>query len=424
MAFLCVGRLRVVTYYEIAYNCVIKGLIGVDIMEKILAINAGSSTLKWQLFEMPAERVIAKGMIDRLGLPNSVFTVKFGTEKFKEVQDIKTHKLAATLLLTRLKELGIVEHLEEITGVGHRVVGGGEAFKDSTVINAVGLDEINRLAEYAPLHNPTQAYYIKIFTELLPDAPEVAVFDTSFYSTLPKENYLYSIPTEYYEKYGARKYGAHGTSHRYVSQRAAEILEVPLTEQKMITLHLGSGASITAVENGEAVDTSMGFTPLAGITMGTRSGDIDPSLVAFLADKLAISMPEMINILNKKSGLLGLSELSPDMRDLEETAATRPQSALALKIFVNRVVKYVGSYVALMNGIDTLVFTAGSGENGSELRADICQQLACFGVELDATKNKVRGKEQIISTPTSKVKVLVVPTNEELMIVRDVMRLK
>ncbi|AUX11065.1 acetate kinase [Latilactobacillus sakei] len=394
-------------------------------MEKILAINAGSSTLKWQLFEMPSETVIAKGMIDRLGLSDSVFTAKYGdNQKFKEVQDVTTHEMAATLLLTRLKELGIVSHLDEITGVGHRVVGGGEAFSDSMVINPVALDEINRLAEYAPLHNPTQAYYIKIFTTLLPGVPQVAVFDTSFYSTLAPENYLYSIPQEYYQKYGARKYGAHGTSHRYVAHRAAEILETPLESQKMITLHLGSGASITAVQDGHAVDTSMGFTPLAGITMGTRSGDIDVSLVAFLAKKLEITMPEMIDILNHKSGLLGISELSPDMRDLEETADTRPQSALALSIFVNRVVKYVGSYVALMNGIDTLVFTAGSGENGSELRADICKHLACFGVKLDEEKNNVRSQERIISADDSKVKVLIVPTNEELMIARDVMRLK
>ena len=394
-------------------------------MEKILAINAGSSTLKWQLFEMPSETVIAKGMIDRLGLSDSVFTAKYGdNQKFKEVQDVTTHEMAATLLLTRLKELGIVSHLDEVTGVGHRVVGGGEAFSDSMVINPVALDEINRLAEYAPLHNPTQAYYIKIFTTLLPGVPQVAVFDTSFYSTLAPENYLYSIPQEYYQKYGARKYGAHGTSHRYVAHRAAEILETPLESQKMITLHLGSGASITAVQDGHAVDTSMGFTPLAGITMGTRSGDIDVSLVAFLAKKLEITMPEMIDILNHKSGLLGISELSPDMRDLEETADTRPQSALALSIFVNRVVKYVGSYVALMNGIDTLVFTAGSGENGSELRADICKQLTCFGVKLDEEKNNVRSQERIISADDSKVKVLIVPTNEELMIARDVMRLK
>ena len=394
-------------------------------MEKILAINAGSSTLKWQLFEMPSERVIAKGMIDRLGLSDSVFTVKYGNqEKFKQVQDITTHEQAATLLLTRLKELNIVTHLDEITGVGHRVVAGREAFKDSAVINPVGLDEINRLAEYAPLHNPTQAYYIKIFTALWPGVPEVAVFDTSFYSTLPAENYLYSIPQAYYEKYGARKYGAHGTSHRFVAHRAAEMLDQPLETQKMITLHLGSGASITAIQDGHAVDTSMGFTPLAGITMGTRSGDIDVSLVAFLAEKLGKTMPEMITILNHKSGLLGISELSPDMRDLEETADSRPQSQLALDIFVNRVVKYVGSYVALMNGVDTLVFTAGSGENGSELRAAICEQLACFGVELDEDKNNVRSQERIISSDQSRVKVLIVPTNEELMIARDVMRLK
>lgn len=394
-------------------------------MGKILAINAGSSSLKWQLFEMPQETVLAKGMIDRLGLKNSVFTAQFGQDqKFKVTEDILTHKQAATLLLTRLKELGIITHMAEISGIGHRVVAGGEVFKDSVKVSSVVLEEINKLSEYAPLHNPTEAYYIKIFGEILPDVAQVAVFDTSFYSTLAPENYLYSLPMHYYHDYGARKYGAHGTSHRYVSQKAAELLDQPLADQKMITLHLGSGASITAIENGQAVDTSMGFTPLAGITMSTRCGDIDVSLVAYLCKKLQKTMPEMIDILNKESGLKGLSQLSPDMRDLEDTQETRWQSALALDIFVNRVIKYVGQYVALMDGIDTLVFTAGSGENGKELRAEICRRLSAFGVEIDEQLNDVRGKERVLSGPNSKVKVLLIPTDEELMIARDVMRLK
>jgi len=392
-------------------------------MAKTLAINAGSSSLKFQLLDMPAETVIAKGQVERIGLPESVFTMKFNGEKTEIVRDIADHKAAIEEMLEQFRTQNVADK-SEITGVGHRVVAGGEWFNKSVIVDDEVLHKIHRLADYAPLHNPTQAYYIKIFTALLPGVPEVAVFDTSFYSTLPAENYLYSIPQAYYEKYGARKYGAHGTSHRFVAHRAAEMLDQPLETQKMITLHLGSGASITAIQDGHAVDTSMGFTPLAGITMGTRSGDIDVSLVAFLAEKLGKTMPEMITILNHKSGLLGISELSPDMRDLEETADSRPQSQLALDIFVNRVVKYVGSYVALMNGVDTLVFTAGSGENGSELRAAICEQLACFGVELDEDKNNVRSQERIISSDQSRVKVLIVPTNEELMIARDVMRLK
>lgn len=393
-------------------------------MVKVLAINAGSSTLKWKLFEMPAEQVIAHGMIDRLGLADSVFTAKYGDgQVFKLTRDIKTHDLAATLLLEQLKDLGIIDHFEDIVGIGHRVVAGGEHFKDSVIITEETLSQIEDLAQYAPLHNPTQAYYIRVFQRLLPRVLQVAVFDTSLFAAMPKENFLYSIPYEYYEKYGARKYGAHGTSHRYVSARAAEILNRPLADLKLITLHLGSGASITAFNHGQAVDTSMGFTPLAGITMGTRSGDIDASLVAFLAEKKGATMAEMVDILNHKSGLLGLSELSPDQRDLEKAAPTNPLAKQALDIFVNRVVKYVGSYVATMNGLDALVFTAGSGENGIDLRQNIADQLAYFGVQVDSELNHVRGKEQIISPANAAVTSLVVPTNEELMIVRDIMRL-
>ncbi len=394
-------------------------------MAKILAINAGSSTLKWKLFVMPAETVLASGMIDRLGLANSVFTANYGDgQTFKMTKDITTHDMAATLLLEELKELGIIDHFEEISGIGHRVVAGGEQFKDSVIITEQTLSQIEALAEYAPLHNPTQAYYIRVFQKLLPRVLQVAVFDTSLYATMPQKNFLYSIPYEYYEKYGARKYGAHGTSHRYVSERAAELVGKPLEQLKMITLHLGSGASITAFDHGKAVDTSMGFTPLAGITMATRSGDVDPSLVAFLTEKLGLkNINEMITILNQKSGLLGLSELSPDQRDIEKAAPTNKLAQQALDIFVNRVVKYIGSYVATMDGLDVLVFTAGSGENGIGLRQNIGDQLAYFGVKVDPERNHIRGKEQIISPESAPVTTLVVPTNEELMIVRDVMRL-
>lgn len=393
-------------------------------MAKVLAINAGSSTLKWKLLSMPEEQVIASGMVDRLNLPGSLFKVKLANgEKFTETQDNITNKLAAAMVLTRLKSYGILSHLSEITGVGHRIVAGGEIFKDSAIITPTVLRQIKALKDYAPLHNPVQAYYIEVFTQLLPRAQQVAVFDTSLYAQMPAVNYMYSIPYDYYEEFGARKYGAHGTSHRYVAMRTAELLNKPLADLKLITLHLGSGSSITAFDHGKALDTSMGFTPLAGVMMGTRSGDIDASLVAFLAEKLQKTMPEMITILNNKSGLLGISELSPDQRDLEQTQADRPKSKLALDMFVSRVVQYVGSYIAELGGVDAIVFTAGSGENGIEMRQAIADKLAYFGITIDPTKNDCRGKERVVSPEGSPVTVLVVPTDEELMIVRDVTRL-
>ena len=394
-------------------------------MAKILAINAGSSTLKWKLFSVPEETVIASGMVDRLGLPDSVFTIKKADgSKYSETKDQIDAKEAAAMVLTRLKSDNIVTHLSEITGVGHRVVAGGEDFKDSVVITSQTLKKIKDLSEYAPLHNPTQAYYIEVFRYLLPKATQVAVFDTSLYADMPKVNYLYSIPYDYYEKFGARKYGAHGTSHRYVANRTAQLLGKPLDSLKLVTLHLGSGASITAFDHGKAVDTSMGFTPLAGITMSTRSGDIDASIIPFLMRHLGISdVEDFVDILNHKSGLLGISGLSPDMRDLDKTQDTRERSKLAIDIFVNRVVKYVGSYIAEMNGIDALVFTAGVGENSWMIRERVTKALGYFGVTVDDEKNHMHGKEQIISKDDEPVTVMVVPTNEELMIVRDVERL-
>ena len=300
-------------------------------MTKTLAINAGSSTLKWKLFSMPDETVIASGLVDRLNLPGSIFTVKRpDAEKYQVTQDNIDYRLAAAMVLSHLKEAGIVKHLHEITGIGHRVVAGGEIFDDSAVITDESLKQIHSLAQYAPLHNPIEAQYIEIFQQLLPEAKQVAVFDTSLYTNMPKLNYLYPIPYEYYEKFRARKYGAHGTSHRYVAHRTAELLGKPLEDLKLITLHLGSGSSISAFDHGKVIDTSMGFTPLAGVMMGTRSGDIDASLVTFLAEKLNINMNEMIDILNHNSGLLGISQLSPDQRDLEDAEATNPQAKLAL----------------------------------------------------------------------------------------------
>lgn len=393
-------------------------------MLKELVINAGSSTLKWKLFSMPDEQILASGLVDRIDLPASVFTAQQpGQEKYRITQDNITYDLAATMVLSYLKDQGVVEHLHEISGIGHRVVAGGEYFKDSVLVDNEVLAQIKELSQYAPLHNPIEARYIEIFMQLLPKARQVAVFDTSLYAEMPKVNYLYPIPYEYYTEYGVRKYGAHGTSHRYVAQRAAEMLGRPLEDLKLITCHLGSGSSITAFDHGQVIDTSMGFTPLGGVMMATRAGDLDASLVAFLAEKLEISVEEVVDTLNQKSGLLGISQLSPDQRDLEEAAPTNPQAQLALDMFINRVVRFIGSYVAELGGLDAIVFTAGCGENAIEVRQKIADQLSYFGLAVDASRNDVRGKERKISPDNATVDVLVVPTNEELMIVRDVQRL-
>lgn len=393
-------------------------------MLKELVINAGSSTLKWKLFSMPDEQILASGLVDRIDLPASVFTAQQpGQEKYRITQDNITYDLAATMVLSYLKDQGVVEHLHEISGIGHRVVAGGEYFKDSVLVDNEVLAQIKELSQYAPPHNPIEARYIEIFMQLLPKARQVAVFDTSLYAEMPKVNYLYPIPYEYYTEYGVRKYGAHGTSHRYVAQRAAEMLGRPLEDLKLITCHLGSGSSITAFDHGQVIDTSMGFTPLGGVMMATRAGDLDASLVAFLAEKLEISVEEVVDILNQKSGLLGISQLSPDQRDLEEAAPTNPQAQLALDMFINRVVRFIGSYVAELGGLDAIVFTAGCGENAIEVRQKIADQLSYFGLAVDASRNDVRGKERKISPDNAAVDVLVVPTNEELMIVRDVQRL-
>lgn len=395
-------------------------------MSKTIAINAGSSSLKFTLFEMPEEQVISSGIIERIGLKDSIFTTKYNGEKYNIVEDIENHEIAIQKVLDKLIELNVIENYEEIEGVGHRVVAGGEDFKESALIDNDVLAKIERLADLAPLHNPANATGIKAFKKLLPNITSVAVFDTSFHANMPAVNYLYSIPMEYYEKHAARKYGAHGTSHQYVSERAAEMLDRPLEDLKLITCHLGNGGSITAVQGGKSIDTSMGFTPLAGITMGTRTGDIDASIIPYLMEKEGITdINEMINVFNKKSGLLGLSGVSSDMRDVEDAAAEGNERAqLSLDIFYNRVQKYIGQYVALMNGVDAIVFTAGIGENSVETREILIDGINWFGAEIDKEKNAVRGEERIISTDDSKVKVLLIPTDEEVMIARDVERLK
>lgn len=396
-------------------------------MSKTISINAGSSSLKWKLFTMPEEQVVASGIVERIGLNDSIFTIKYGEgEKYETVVDIKDHTVAVEMLLEQLTELNIIESFDEITGVGHRVVAGGEIFKESTLIDDQVIEQIENLSEFAPLHNPANATGIKAFKKILPDITSVAVFDTSFHTSMPKQNYLYSIPMKYYTEHNARRYGAHGTSHRYVSERAAEMLNKPIEELKIITAHLGNGASITAVDGGKSVDTSMGFTPIAGVTMGTRSGDIDPSLLPFLMEKEGIEdITEMVRILNNESGLKGLSGVSSDMRDIEEAAANgNEDAAVALEIFNDRVRKYIGQYAATMNGVDAIVFTAGIGENAKNVREDISAGLTFLGLEIDPELNDIRGEERIISTEDSKVKVLLIPTDEELMITRDVESLK
>lgn len=396
-------------------------------MSKTIAINAGSSSLKWQLYQMPEETVIAKGIVERIGINDSIFTIKYGEgEKFNQTLDIKDHEIAVQMLLDKLIDLKIIGSFDEITGVGHRVVAGGEYFKDSVVIDDDVLAKIEELSEFAPLHNPANAMGIKAFRNILPNITSVAVFDTSFHATMPKVNYLYSLPKEYYEKYAARKYGFHGTSHRYVSERAAELLGKPLAETKIITAHIGNGGSVAAVLGGKSVDTSMGFTPLAGLTMGTRSGDVDASLLPYIMEKEGIAnINEMIDILNKKSGVLGITGLSSDMRDIEDAYAEGNEDAiLAMEIYTDRIRKYIAQYISVMDGVDAIVFTAGVGENADLVRDMVTANMSWFGVEIDKELNKkIHGKEAEISTADSRVKVYVIPTDEEVMIARDVERL-
>ncbi|KXT77907.1 acetate kinase [Streptococcus sp. DD13] len=395
-------------------------------MTKTIAINAGSSSLKWQLYEMPEEKVLAKGLIERIGLKDSVPTVKYGDQKHELVLDIADHVQAVKILLNDLIELGIIQDFSEITGAGHRVVAGGESFKESVVVDDEVLAEIERLSELAPLHNPANAAGIRAFREILPDITSVAVFDTAFHTTMQPATYLYPIPTKYYKENKVRKYGAHGTSHYYVAQEAAKVLGKPLDKLKLITAHIGNGISITANYHGESVDTSMGFTPLAGPMMGTRSGDIDPAIIPYLIanDPDLNDAADVINMLNKQSGLLGVSQVSSDMRDIEAGLQNHdPQVVLTYNMFIDRLKKFIGQYFAVLNGADAIVFTAGMGENAVMMRNDIVQGLSWFGMELDPEKN-VFGYTGEISTPASKVKVLVIPTDEELVIARDVERLK
>lgn len=391
-------------------------------MSKILAINAGSSSLKFQLFEMPDEEVLAKGLIDRIGINGSTFNLETGEKTNTITKDMDNHEAAVKLLLNQLIESKVIESFDEIDAVGHRVVHGGEYFSESIVIDDDVISKIEEVSELAPLHNPPNLTGIHAFKEFLPNVPMVAVFDTAFHQTMPEKSYLYSLPYEYYEKYGIRKYGFHGTSHKYVSERAAEILNRPYNQLRVITCHLGNGASITAVENGKSIDTSMGFTPLAGVTMGTRSGDIDPAIIPYLIEKTGMNATEVVDILNKKSGLLALSGISNDLRDIQEAAATNKRAELALEIFAARIHQYIGSYAARMAGVDAIVFTAGVGENSKLIRSKILTGLEFMGVYWDPALNNECGREGLINYPHSPVKVLVIPTNEEVMIARDTVK--
>lgn len=393
-------------------------------MAKIFAVNAGSSSLKFQLFDMPEEKVITKGLIERIGLKDSVFTMNVGTERHKETLDIANHEEAVALLLDRLISLGVIQSLNEIEGVGHRVVHGGEVFSDSSLIDQDTLKKIEDLSELAPLHNPANATGIKEFQKALPNVPQVAVFDTAFHQTMPENSFLYSLPYDYYKEYGIRKYGFHGTSHKFVSERAAELLERPLSQIRLISCHLGNGASIAAIKGGKSLDTSMGFTPLAGVTMGTRSGNIDPALIPYVMEKTGKTADEVIDVLNKKSGMLGVSGFSSDLRDIElEANNGNHRAELALDIFADRIHKYLGSYAARMSGVDAIIFTAGIGENSATIRAKVLNGLEFMGVYWDPNLNSVRGQELFVNYPHSPVKVIVIPTNEEIMIAKDVVRL-
>ena len=398
-------------------------LEAVDMSKLILAINAGSSSLKFQLIEMPEEKLITKGLVERIGLKDSIFTIEVNGEKIKEVQDIKDHEQAVNMMLESLQKHGVINDINEIDGTGHRVVHGGELFPESALVTDDVIKDIEKLTDLAPLHNPANLMGIQAFRKLLPEIPHVAIFDTSFHQTMPESAYLYSLPYDYYKKYGIRKYGFHGTSHKYVSQRAAEMLGKPIEELRIISCHIGNGASIAAIDGGKSIDTSMGFTPLAGVTMGTRSGNIDPALIPFLMEKTGKTADEVLNILNKESGLLGITGTSSDLRDIEDDAKNGEERAeLALEVFASRIHKYMGSYATRMHGVDVIIFTAGVGENSDAVRARVLEGLEFMGVYWDLRKNEgLRGKEAELNYPHSPVKVLVIPTNEEVMIARDVM---
>ena len=385
---------------------------------KVLSVNAGSSSLKFQMYEMPEEKVLISGVFERIGIDGSFYTIKFNGEKTKKEAILSTHKDAVQILIDELFAYGVIKDLNEIKGIGHRIVQGADRFDKSVVIDDDVIATIDELSALAPLHNPAAIIGIKAFKELIKDATAVAVFDTSFHQTMAKETYLYALPYEWYEKYQVRKYGAHGTSHKYVAYRLAEI--EGRNDLKVIVCHLGNGGSITAIKDLKCVDTSMGFTPNAGVIMGSRCGDIDASIIPYMMKQASLTPDDVDTIINKKSGLLGVSGVSSDSRDIEDGIKNgNERCALVQKMFVRRVIDYIAKYYVLLNGADAICFTAGIGENGITTRKEILEGLKVLGIEIDEEANNCRGKEVLISKPTSKVKCYVIPTDEEVMIARD-----
>lgn len=392
-------------------------------MIKILAVNAGSSTLKWKLFQMPGADVIAKGQIERIGFKDARLSITMMRDDFSEELTIKDHQQAVDKLLGILTEYKIVDKLDEIKGVGHRFVNGANHFAKSIVIDDTVLKEMEDLVEFAPLHNPANIMAIKAFRRELPNALSVAVFDTGFHQTIPEENVVYAIPYEYYQKFHVQKFGAHGISYRYVLQRFLKVTECNKENKRVIILHLGSGASVCAIQNGKSLDTSMGFSPVSGIAMQTRSGDVDPSMLIYLEEKLGVNSKSVLKMLNNKSGILGISGVSSDMREIMEIHQKNERADLALRVFVNRIVKYIGAYATELGELDAIVFTGGIGENIPRVRKLICDKLGIFGVKIDNALNEVKAKETKISAMNSNVEVWTIPTNEELMIAEDVEKL-
>lgn len=397
------------------------------IIMKILVVNCGSSSLKYQLIDSETEQSLAVGICERIGIEGGriVHTPAGGTKNVKEAH-MDTHEAAIRLVLEALtdKEIGVISSLDEIGAVGHRVVHGAEKFASSTVITEEVIAAVEECNDLAPLHNPANLIGIRACQNLIPGVPMVAVFDTAFHQTMPRRAYMYGLPYEYYEKYKVRRYGFHGTSHSYVSQRIVEVLGLDPNNSKVIVCHLGNGSSVSAVLNGKSIDTSMGLTPLEGLIMGTRSGSIDPTIIEFLMKKENKSIDEVMDILNKKSGVLGLSQISSDFRDLEDaTAEGNDMAVLAVEVFNYNVAKTIGGYVAAMNGVDAIVFTAGLGENDKAVRKGTMSYLKYLGIELNEVNNNTRGKEIELSTPESKVKVYIIPTNEELAIARETVAL-
>ncbi|MCI6499216.1 acetate kinase [Lachnospiraceae bacterium HCP1S3_C3] len=393
----------------------------------VLVINCGSSSLKFQLIDSISEKVLAKGLCERIGIEGSRLVYQpEGGEKEVIESDMPNHSKAVGMVLDALvnEKTGVIKSLDEVGAVGHRIVHGGEKFASSTIITDEVIEAIKECNDLAPLHNPANLIGIDACKEHMPDTPMVGVFDTAFHQTMPEDAYIYGLPYEYYEKYKVRRYGFHGTSHSYVSKRVSEILDKPYDELKTIVCHLGNGASICAVNGGKSVDTSMGLTPLEGLIMGTRSGDIDPAIMEFIANKENMSMDEVMNVLNKKSGVYGITGFTSDFRDIMDAMAKGDKRAeLAIHVFAYRVIKYIGAYAAVMNGVDAIAFTAGLGENNSYIRERICNSLEYLGVKIDKSLNETKQDEIIISTPDSKVKVLVVATNEELKIARETLAL-